>query len=148
MVVTMNIQVDTSEATARLKQLGRVNDLSTPLKQAGVYMEGSIAKRFRAAKWKPLSEATIKWHPHRAGGKPLNDTGKLRLSVTSGAIQRVSKHQLRYGTNLKYAAIHNFGGSTPLGTRIPARPFLYFDGADQQAIKRIFEDWLESLSKS
>lgn len=75
------------------------------------------------------------------------DTGRLRMSVTSGASKRVSRNKLLYswGSGIKYAGIQNFGGTTGWGTRIPAREFLYFDGADERAIKQIFEEYIERL---
>lgn len=118
-------------------------DFSEPMRQSGTYMEGSIGRRFSAGAFKPLSPATIKIHPHRAGGKPLNDTGRLRGSVTSGAVQTTSSTQLRYGTNLVYAPIHNFGGTGGWGTRIPQREFLFFDATDEAKIKQIFQDYLD-----
>jgi phage gpG-like protein len=124
-----------------------LKDYSKPLKQSGIYMEKSIGVRFREANWKPLSQATIDMRPHRAGGKPLNDTGKLKLSVTSKATRTVTSKELRYGTNLVYAPLHNFGGKGGWGKTIPKREFLYFDKKDERAIRRIFEDYIRELSK-
>jgi phage gpG-like protein len=138
MAVSISVRVHISKP---LKTLN--NDFSKPLRDSGTYMEGAIGRRFRAGAWAPLSPATIKIHPHRAGGKPLNDNGTLRMSVTSGAVQTVSGNQLRYGSALVYAPIHNFGGTGGWGTRIPQREFLYFDGTDEQRIKQIFEDYID-----
>lgn len=69
------------------------------------------------------------------------------MSVTSGAIRTITKKQMRYGTNLVYAPMHNFGGVGGWGKRIPQREFLYFDEADQRAIKRIFEDYVKELTE-
>ncbi|PEZ47027.1 hypothetical protein CN367_11710 [Priestia megaterium] len=117
-------------------------DYTKAMRQSGQYMEGAIGRRFSAGAFKPLSPATIKIHPHRAGGKPLNDTGALRGSVTAGAFKQASSTQLRYGTNKIYAPIHNFGGTGGWGTHIPQREFLYFDGQDEQKIRRIFQDFI------
>jgi phage gpG-like protein len=144
MAVDVKIRIELNGVDRKLKEMGKLDDLSTPLRQAGTYMEKSIGTRFRVANWKPLSPATIKRHPHRAGGKPLNDSGRLKKSVTSQAIKRVSKRKLQYGTNLVYAPLHNFGGQTKFGY-VPARPFLYFDSKDEKAIKRIFEDYVKGL---
>lgn len=146
MPVSVKVTVNLDGLDRELKNMVKgLDDFKTPLKQSGIYMEGAIGQRFRKAPWKPLSPATIKIHPHRAGGKPLNDTGKLRMSVTSRAIKRVSKRQLEYGTNLIYAPIHNFGGRAGWGSIIPKREFLYFDPKDEKAIKRIFEDYIKGL---
>lgn len=108
-------------------------------------MEQSIGKRFRSAEWAPLSPATIKWHPHRAGGKPLNDTGALKMSITSGAANKMTKNQLNIRSGLKKANMLHYGGRTSLGTTIPSRKFLYFSDADERMIKRIFEDYIEEV---
>jgi phage gpG-like protein len=146
MAVSVRVRVELNGVDNRLKKLGKLDDLSEPLKQSGQYMERSIGLRFRKAEWKPLSPVTIKRHPHRAGGKPLNDSGRLKQSVTSRAIKRVNKRKLQYGTNLVYAGVHNFGWHNKGRGAIPARPFLYFDSKDERTIKRIFEDYVKELS--
>lgn len=83
--------------------------------------------------WKPLSPLTISM---RRGGssKPLIDRGTLRRSINGKA----TNTQAIAGTNLNYAAIHQFGGTIRprtgralrfggnIRTRvvIPARPYL------------------------
>lgn len=110
-------------------------------------MERSVGNRFRSGSdWAPLSATTVKWHPRRAGGRPLNDTGELRMSVTSGAIKAMTDKTLRIGTALPKARLHQFGGRTSLGTFVPARKFLYFDEQDEQTIKRIFVDYIEEVA--
>lgn len=150
--MSVSVRVDFHGTRRKLRRVAN-SDFEVPLKRSGTYMEGAIGRRFRSGNgWKPLSPVTIELHPRRAGGKPLNDTGRLRKSVTSQAIKRVSSTKLQYGTNLKYAGIHNFGGVTGyypvLGkrARIPKREFLYFDATNEKAIKRIFEDYVKELS--
>ena len=145
MATSVRITVEDRGVRRMLRSMGDLK-FRTPLRQSGVYMEGSIGKRFRRANWVRLSPATIKAHPHRAGGKPLNDTGKLRMSITSRAVKHVTKNKLEYGTNLAYAPMHNFGGVGGWGKRIPKREFLFFDNKDERAVKRIFEDYVRRLS--
>jgi phage gpG-like protein len=149
MAVGVRIRIELNGVDRRLRNLADgTQDYKEPLRKSGTYMERSIGMRFRKAQWKPLSPATIKIHPHRAGGKPLNDTGKLKMSVTSRAVKRVTSHRLQYGTNLVYAPLHNFGGRGGWGKYIPKREFLYFDHKDERAIKRIFEDYIKELSEN
>jgi phage virion morphogenesis protein len=75
--------------------------------------------------WAALSETTIAINPRRAGGKPLNDTTRLRRSITT----ETTRSGFRFGTNVGYAATHQFGRPDNRvfgGARgpIPARPFL------------------------
>lgn len=65
--------------------------------------------------WEPLKPATVRKR-RRGSSKPLVDTGQLRNSITSVALNA----SLRVGTNVPYAGVHQFGG----GRGIPARPFL------------------------
>lgn len=128
-----------------LRQARQLEDFRTPLRRSETYMERSIGNRFRAAAWAPLSETTMRWHPHRRGGKPLNDTGALKMSIVSGANNKLTKKKLSISTNLQKAKLHNFGGRTKLGTYVPARPFLYFSEVDEQNIERIFEDYIREV---
>jgi phage virion morphogenesis protein len=64
-----------------------------------------------------------KWLPlkHRVG-QPLVDTGRLRDSIT----YRASNDGVEVGTNVVYAAIHQFGGMAgrKQAAHIPARPYM------------------------
>ena len=92
------------------------------------------------------------------GGQTLTDTGRLRASIT----HRLGPDEVVIGTNVVYAAIHQFGGQTPPrvirpkhkkalaftvggqkiarksvrhpGSKIPARPFLGIDSGDEAVI--------------
>lgn len=144
----MKVRVEINGVDRKLAKLAKeVDNLRVPLRQSGIYMESSIGKRFRAGggsagMWKPLAASTIERHPHRAGGKPLNDTGDLKRSVTTGSSKRITAKRLYYGfgSGVVYAAAHNFGHK-----QIPQRQFLYFDAADERAIKRIFNEYIEGL---
>jgi len=81
-------------------------------------------------------------------GMPLLDTGRLRNSITYNA----DKNSVSVGTNVVYAAIHQFGGETYLNMRamakdgdqwhkgeahthrIPARPFLGLSASDRDEV--------------
>lgn len=144
--LSMSVRVDLNGFDRRmLRAAGRLDDFKTPLRRSETYMEKSIGKRFRAAAWRPLSPDTLRWHPHRVGGKPLNDTGALKLSVTTGVANTLSKKKLHIRSNLRKAKLHNFGGRTGLGTFVPARPFLYFDNVDEVMVKRIFHDYIDEV---
>lgn len=57
--------------------------------------------------------------------KILQKSGRLRDSI----IPKVSDDEVVVGTNMKYAAIHQFGGMAGRGrkVKIPARPFMPID---------------------
>ncbi|MCA3421001.1 MAG: phage virion morphogenesis protein [Roseomonas sp.] len=111
-----------------------------------------------AAEQSPDGVAWPKLNPGYAaakrGGSMLRETGRLLGSLT----RRADGHRVVVGTNVIYAAIHQFGGTVRpksggrlafrLGrTRvfarsvsIPARPWLGVSDADRAEIMAIFQD--------
>jgi phage virion morphogenesis protein len=94
----------------------------------------------------------------QTGGKTLTDTAKLSGSITFEA----SDDGVAIGTNVIYAAIHQFGGTikaktkrglrfraggnsgwvTKMSVDIPQRAFLGVSDDDQETIENIGSDWL------
>lgn len=69
---------------------------------------------------------------------PLNDTGRLRSSITT----RASADEAAVGTNVVYARIHQYGGKTGRrGARfiMKARPYLGFNAEDRRVSLAIVE---------
>lgn len=111
-----------------------------------------------------------KWQPLKSGrvGQILQNTGNLRNSI-----QAVSdKDTAQVGTNVAYAAIHQFGGQTKPhkilpkapkkalmfggrvyksvshpGSLIPPRPFLRLTPQDENDIVTDVKDYLSALIK-
>ena len=71
------------------------------------------------------------------GGLTLTDTGGLRGSITHNVAG--DGRSVDVGSNLVYAAIHQFGGKAGRNKSVtlPARPYLGIDGRDGDAIVRI-----------
>jgi len=73
--------------------------------------------------WVPLSKRTLALRRKKGkGAKPLLDTGRLRASLVSegpSSVKEIGKVGFKLGTNLVYAASHQFGRG-----HIPARPFM------------------------
>ncbi len=88
----------------------------------GEIIRTSVADTFmaegRPQRWPPMSAAARRRRGgnarQRAGAKLLQHTGRLLHSITvagaPGSITEGSPMELAIGTNLEYAAIHNFGG--------------------------------------
>ncbi len=111
-----------------------------------------------AAEQSPDGTAWPKLNPGYAaakrGGSMLRETGRLLSSLS----RKVDGNRVVVGTNVIYAAIHQFGGTIRpkaagrlafrLGrtrvfarsVRIPARPFLGVSDADRAEIMAIFQD--------
>jgi phage gpG-like protein len=95
------------------------------MQQIGMSMLVSIRRTFReqgspANSWMPLAPSTIKSDPKRygSGHKLLIMTGTLLNSI---GIAQTSPDQVILSTNVKYAAVHQFGsrdrGSVGIGPR-------------------------------
>lgn len=101
------------------------------------------------------------WPKNQRGGQILDQKGTLRGSVTYVATEK----QVEIGTNLKYGAIHQFGGTiqakrkkylkfkTAKGwvqkkkIRIPARPFIGFSEEDRLDILSLYQKTLKEAAK-
>ncbi len=87
------------------------------------------------ARWIP-SERVL-----RHGGQTLVDTGRLRRSITG----RGDSARAQWGTNVVYAARHNYGDVIVRGRRaggIPARPFIGINQDDWDEFKGIIAQTL------
>jgi phage virion morphogenesis protein len=153
-------------------------DLAPFWRDVGEYLLRQAAQRFDTGKdpqgraWKRLSPRTLR---RKKISKILVESGRL-----SRLVYQVAPTELRVGTNLKYAAIHQFGGeierpertqtllfkrngqfmskkaaarlkrpprkveATIKGgtTKIPARPFLGINSADEREIRMLLEEHL------
>ena len=148
-----------AEGVKRLKQ--RLNTQAQsllnlqPLWQlVGMYVQKqTIKERFDkeqapdGTKWKPLSPARVKQRMkrHKSGQmKILQDVGHLKRSIQYEAGQ----NYVRIGSNLKYARIHQFGGTSHFKKRtgsvtIPARPYLGVTPNERQHINDMFRAYLK-----
>lgn len=109
------------EAVRELDDMaGRLHDLSPVMAVIAEDIKTFVDDRFRSstdptgARWQPLAEATKKKR-RQGSGKILVDTGVLRNSVNA----RPGPRSVRFGTNVPYAATHQFGSG-----KVPRRGFL------------------------
>lgn len=147
--------VDDTHIMRRLLKM-RTFQKREALNEIGMISTESTRMRFddsRApdgTKWKRLSRETLL---RRAGGrkkaytkrgrlkkravrvmrraKPLLDTGRLRNSIT---YQVIGDKKVAIGTNVEYAATHQFGRG-----RIPSRPFLGLSRNDRAEVHSILD---------
>lgn len=108
----IKITIDDKEVQSLLNSLSRkVTDMSPLMRQiANIMHNDAVEKNFEQEgrpKWKPSKRA------QKQGGKTLQDTGQLAASIS----QQYTSNSAVVGTNKKYAAIHQFGGTI----QIPAR---------------------------
>jgi phage virion morphogenesis protein len=160
----VRIEVDGhAAALAKLEMAERALADATPLwDQVGRYLELSIQRRFELEQ----TPAGSKWPPslrvRDQGGRTLTESGNLLKSITHNAWAT----GVVAGSNLPYAAIHQFGGTITAksgkglfwryrgkganrssvarkqSVTIPARPFLGLSAADEAEIVNIAEMFL------
>jgi phage gpG-like protein len=135
-------------------------------------MVPSIRKNFddggRPEQWVPLSEVTIE----RGGSQPLVRSGTLRRTASQINIWDITSESATIRDlpeRAWYGKIHQGGYGGAVGGRrgqrnldarlrkamasgqkvklnaasIPARPFVLFQPEDEEAIERVFSDWLD-----
>lgn len=161
----ISIELDTSTIQEAIKRLSSVTQNMQPLMQdIGLKLAENTQERFRTnvgpdgKVWKPSERA------QREGGRTLLDHGHLRDSITYAA----ANDQVEIGTNMVYAAIHQFGGKTSPhkiaakrvkalsfngrftksvnhpGSNIPPRPFLGLSAEDEREVMGIIEDHIQA----
>lgn len=114
------------------------DNLSVPLRQAGVMMLRSIDSNFssqgRPVPWRMLSFGYLKSKTmHGYGNLILQKTGQLRRSISFD----VDPNKLTIGTSVFYGQHHQFGTS-----RMPMRKFLVFQDDDINQIKKLVNDYM------
>lgn len=147
----VSITVDDREMRDLLRQVkDRMGNTSPVMKTIGEIVRASVERNFAAGgRPTPWPESG---RVKEDGGQTLSLTGRLRRSFTVDAGDGYAS----VGTNVKYAAIHQFGGvikpkkakglKTPYGVfkqvTIPARPFLMVHDEDWVEIKAAIGDFL------
>lgn len=162
----LDYKLDMKEATTAIKRLERAGgDTESVFIEIGEYMLIATDQRFEnevspnGFAWPEILDSTRakKRHP-----KILTESSRLRSSI----VYQASAYQVEIGTNVVYAAIHQFGGKTSAheiraknkkalfwagaahpvrvvqhpGSHIPAREFLGFSSQDKQVILDIVQD--------
>lgn len=169
------ITADDREVQRALTRMRRwVGDMTETMDVIGARLENSTKHRFETETdpsgepWKP-SQPSYRRGPAPGGignpnrGQTLTETGRLRASITHNVR---GGDTVEVGTNVAYAAIHQFGGKTPPrtirprnkkalswpgarhpvksvqhpGSKVPARPFLGISSGDSAAIVRIVSE--------
>lgn len=152
------ITVDDAQFARAMQRLAELaQDMAPALRGVGEYLAGSSQDRFTTqmapdgSAWAPLSQ----WY---RDGKPVNQDKILTLRgyLRSSIHWQVLPDQLLVGSNLEYAAIHQFGGvirpkhvkALKVGgryvsqVRIPAREYLGLSAEDATESEAIVADYL------
>lgn len=139
----IEIKIDASQVTGAMERLAKAAVNATPVMTAvaGVMLDAVMENFARAGRpaWAGLKNPGKR----RLGGQVLIDSARLKNSITP----RADANSAIVGTNVKYAAIHQFGGMAGRGrkVKIPARPFLQLTEADEAKIAGKVTDYLRSV---
>ncbi|HET7558881.1 MAG TPA: phage virion morphogenesis protein [Limnochordia bacterium] len=105
----------------------RLQSFREPLVQAQALMLRSVDQNFRSdgrPKWPPLAPSTVAQR-RKGSSRPLQDTGRLRVSVTAqdgtGAVRTVNDSVAIIGTTVKYARLMQEGGTINVPALTPKR---------------------------
>ena len=141
MSVEIRVYINDRQVRESLGALSRrMGDMTPVMRNIGEIVRASVIRNFReerdpsGARWKPSLRALL------TRGKTLTDTAILRNSINV----RPEPGRVSVGTNVVYAAIHQFGGKAGRGHKVnlPARPFLGVRDSDWGGIKRAIVDYL------
>ena len=154
---SVEVRIDDRAVKALLARLAAAADDLTPaMDRVGRAIAADVQRRFEEGvgpdrnPWPPSLRAALQ------GGRTLIDSARLLQSITWEAATR----SVRIGTNVLYAAIHQFGGTIkakggrlaftladgsfvrPTQVTIPARPFLGIDDDQEAIVAGEIEAWL------
>jgi len=128
-----------SQALNRLLKQG--SDLEPAFRDIGEYLLESTQQRFvdqqapDGEPWEPLSPKTLA--KKKRQDRILTETGTLADTLN----YQIGANQLMLGSNMEYAATHQFGREAD---GIPARPFLGIAPFEQVEILDILRDHLNN----
>lgn len=108
------------------------------MREISRFMLSEVQLGFRQSR-SPYGEV---WAPVARPGQPLVDTRNLRNNIS----RQYGADFAEVGTNVEYAAIHQFGGNTGKNkaTKITARPYLPIQG-DDVVLPDMWEDEISAI---
>lgn len=137
--VRLEYSIDNSKPLAMLQRLEDFNARAM-FDDIGGYLDSEVTNRFVEGKdpdgnlWEQSERAK------NEGGSTLVDYGHLRDSITHFVF--LDGSGLEQGTDMVYAAIHQFGGEAGRNhsVTLPARPYIGINDDDEVEIDNIVED--------
>ena len=159
--VAIDVQINDAEVIKAFNRLVWIMDDTTPVMSAiGTALVASTHQRFisqtdpEGAAWQALDP---EYAATKRNSRILTESGRLRDSINSEA----GRDEVRVGTNVIYAAIHQFGGTIKpksashlvfrIGDRLvmvdsvtlPARPFMGISAEDEAEVAEIVFGFVE-----
>ncbi|MEO0681034.1 MAG: phage virion morphogenesis protein [Pseudomonadota bacterium] len=130
-----------------LQRLGRWEETEL-LGAVGAVAEGAARRRLDEEKAGPDGAPWAPWSDAYGARRKPNQS----LLVRSGALRDSLHHVVegnvvRVGSNLVYAAIHQFGGADAGKPELPARPYLGLSAEDEAEIEDVVADFLAEVMR-
>lgn len=142
----INFKVDSSEVKAEIeRRLKKVQQSENLTRAIAGDLENAIEQNFRAQgrqpRWQRLKDKTLKAKAKSkySSTRILQGRGDLKKSFTS----RYTKLKAVIGSELEYAAIHNYGGMAGRNrkVRIPQREIAKLTRRDERNINKRVEHY-------
>ena len=141
----VRMEVNVRELARLQVRIGRLGNLPKRqlLDAIGQEVEGQTRRRISEEKTAPDGKSWKDWSPKYArtrhgGHSLLEGEGYLLDSIQ----YQINPDAVEVGSNLVYAAIHQFGGDE-VGINIPARPYLGLSPDNEADIVAVVEDFLD-----
>jgi phage virion morphogenesis protein len=140
----IDVEIDDKEVLRLLDDLTkRFSNLTPVMKEIGEIVTESVQRNFEEHRspegvpWEPLAEST-KFEKEKKG-KNADDILILTRILMGSIHPEAYADHVDVGTDVVYAAIHQFGGETGRGNKtiIPERPFLGVREEDWPEIKHM-----------
>lgn len=146
------IRIDTSDLDRLNRRLADFSRLDTRrlMNAVGAEVESQTRRRISDQKTAPDGTPWAPWSPdyaatRAAGASRLQDEGDLLDSIHPFIY--LDGQAVEVGSNLVYAAIHQWGGA-PVGSNIPARPYLGLSNENEADVQGVVDDWLDAHMRS
>lgn len=135
--------LDSKDFMRRIKKaIAHMADTIELTESIGESLVASTVQRFEneedpeGKRWKPSRRAI------EEGGQTLSDTGRLKGSIGYEA----TPEMVVVGTNVEYAAIHQFGGNTRRG-KMPKRSFIGINDEDKAEARAMMLEFFQGAFK-
>ncbi len=145
--MSLSLHVDLStldRLAARIKRISHTSPRKL-LEDAGAVLESSARRRIDSEKRGPGGDPWPQWSPgyakSRHGGQSLLSSGGDLLDSLRQDLQATG---LEVGSDLPYAALHQFGGAE-VGMATPARPYLGISTQDEEEILAAVDSWIDDI---
>jgi len=145
----IKIKIDDRQLQKELEELvKKAVDRRQLMRSVAGIMHYAVEENFAEEgrpKWVPLHQKTIKQRQRKGywPGQILQQTGRLAASISTYS----DNDKAVVGTNVVYAAIHQFGGKAGRGRKanIPARPYLQLTDQDLEEILKAVKGYLQGV---